>query len=690
MPNRLADETSPYLLQHAHNPVDWYPWGPEALERARKEETPILLSVGYSACHWCHVMERESFEDEETARLMNEAFVNVKVDREERPDVDSVYMGAVQAMTGRGGWPLTVFLTPEGEPYYGGTYFPPEPRHGMPSFRQVLGAARDAWQNDREGVAESAGKIRSVLERAAGAEEAAGGEGATGAAGIGEPVLADAARSLVARLDPTHGGFGSAPKFPQPVVLDFLLRHHARTGSRPPLDAALQTLRAMARGGIRDHLGGGFHRYSVDARWLVPHFEKMLYDNALLARAYLDAWRVTGDAELREVAEETLDWLLDDMRHPKGGFFAARDADSEGEEGRYYVWSVEGVDDVLDPEAARLFRRTYDVSPSGNWEGVNILHLPHDLEAVARSEEMETPELREQLAEARRELLAARRQRVPPLRDEKILVGWNGLVIRALAEAGRALEREDYLEAARGAADFLLSELRAGGRLHHVWTAGKPAVTGFLEDYASLGNALLTLHEATLEPRWIPEVRWCAERVLELFRDEETGLLYDTPADGEALVVRPRETMDTATPSGTSLAAELLWRGALLFGEEAWRERALEILATEAGRAGSYPHAYGRLLSVGEAAVAGATEVALVGPREAERTRRLHRAVFRRLLPHRLVAGRAPGEEVPDDVPLLRGRDEREGRPTAYVCEGYACREPVTEVEALEAQLDEA
>ncbi|HSR41820.1 MAG TPA: thioredoxin domain-containing protein, partial [Longimicrobiales bacterium] len=623
MTNLLARESSPYLLQHADNPVDWYPWGEAALEKARREDRPILLSIGYSSCHWCHVMAHESFEDPEIAELMNEAFVCVKVDREERPDLDQVYMNAVQAMSGQGGWPLTAFLTPEGVPYYGGTYFPPEPRHGMPSFRQVLKATRDAFRNRREEVEEAAEELVAALRRSA--TERDDGSGAYGAreAAPGEELLGHAWSFASSRYDGTNGGFGSAPKFPQSPTLDFVLRWHHRSGEEEALRLVEHTLRAMARGGIRDHLAGGFHRYSVDARWLVPHFEKMLYDNALLARLYLDGWRATGDEELRRVAEDTLDWLLEEMRAPEGGFYAALDADSEGEEGRFYVWSREEVDRELTADEARLFRRCYDVSEGGNWEGTNILHRPHELEAVAGSEGIEVAELRELLAEARKKLRARREERERPFRDEKVLTGWNALAIRALAAAGAATGRDDYLVAARETAGFLLDSLRREGELLHSWKDGDARVGGFLDDYAGLGNALLDLHEATLEGRWLKEVPWVIEAVLERFWEDDADLFYDAPAGGEELVVRPRGPMDNPTPSGTSLAVELLLRGALVLGREEWRDVAERALAREAGAMERYPLAFGSLLSALDFSLAAPVEVAIVGDPEEGETRSL-------------------------------------------------------------------
>ena len=682
MANRLSQESSPYLLQHAENPVDWYPWGDEAFAQARARDVPILLSIGYSACHWCHVMERESFEDPATAEAMNQGFVNIKVDREERPDIDSVYMRAVQAMSGQGGWPLTAFLTPEGEPFYGGTYFPPEPRHGLPSFRQILGAIQNAYGERRDEVLKNAGELRGILERST-AEAAQGPLTSDGEKLVGEALLDHAYRFLSSRFDPTHGGFGGAPKFPQPVTLEFALRVHARTGDDQALGIVIHTLRKMARGGMHDHLAGGFHRYSVDARWLVPHFEKMLYDNALLARVYLNAFQTTGHRDLREVAERTLDHMLRDMRNPEGGFYSALDADSEGEEGIFYVWTPAQVGEVLDDDVASLFQRCYDVSDAGNFEGRSILHLPHDLDAVARSEGMEPGQLEDRLGEARDLLLKARSLREPPFRDEKILASWNGMALRALAEAGGALGRESYLEAALSGLDFVLSNMRRDDRLLRSHKDGISRVDAFLEDYGAVGNALVTLYEVTLEPKWLDEIGWISNRMIELFWHEETDVFFDAPTDGEDLIVRPRDIMDNATPSGNSLAVELLLRTAHLIGDERHGEIAERVLAREAGSMARSPAAFGRLLSALDRTVAPPVEIAIVGERADLATHDLLRAALTPYLPNRTMAGVAPGEVLDHALPLLEDREAKDGKPTAYLCEGYACREPVNNAEAL-------
>jgi uncharacterized protein len=684
MSNRLARESSPYLRQHADNPVDWYPWGDEALERARSEDRPILLSVGYSSCHWCHVMERESFEDGSIAALMNQRFVNVKVDREERPDVDQIYMKAVQAMTGRGGWPMTVFLTPEQVPFFGGTYYPPEPRPGMPSFPQILHAVSDAWENRRDDVLAGSERLLEALDRSL---------GGTDHASAGTETLERASRTLAAQYDATHGGFGQAPKFPQPVTLEFLMRHHARTGEPAALEMAVHTLRRMAAGGMRDHLAGGFHRYSVDARWLVPHFEKMLYDNALLARAFLDAYRLTDSDDLRDVAVETLDYVATDLRHEQGGFFAARDADSEGVEGRFYVWTKEEVDDVIGAEDAALFARLYDVTPGGNFEGRTILHVPHGISALARAEDIGEGELERRMTRAREALLRRRDEREAPFRDEKVIVAWNGLAIRAFAEAGAALGREDYVARAEEAADFVWSVLRSNdhgpGRvgLLHSWIDGQVGGPAFLDDHAGLGNALLALHAATLERRWLDAAVELCDEIVERFWDDESGTIYDTAHDAERLIVRPRDPMDNATPSGPSLAAELLQRAGRIMDRDRYAGIARRIVDREAESLARFGPAFGRMLSVLEEMEAEPTEIVIVGS-EDDTTRALVRAAHAQLLPGLVLAGRHHTDPPPDS-PLLEGRTPREGAPTAWVCRAYACRLPVTTPEGIREQLEE-
>ena len=627
-------------------------------------------------------MERESFDDPVTARLMNDGFVCVKVDREERPDVDTLYMRAVQSLTGRGGWPLTVFLASDGAPFYGGTYFPPEPRHGMPSFRQVLEAVRGAWDERREEVRGAADRIRGLLERAnvgsAGEEGARGGE-------LTESQLAGATRTLLRHLDEVHGGFGSAPKFPQPVVLAFLLERAALAGDDEALEAVLLTLEHMARGGIRDHLGGGFHRYSVDARWLVPHFEKMLYDNALLATVYLRAFQLTERPDMGRVCREVLEDVLAEFRSPEGGFYSAWDADSEGEEGLFYVWTPGEVEDRLGEEEARLFCRVYDVSEEGNFEGKSILHLPHDPESIARSEGLSPQALEERLAQSRRTLAAARAERVPPLRDEKVLAGWNGLVLRSLAEAGAALGEPRYVDAATKGLSWLLEVLRRDGRTLHQITAGQAKIPGFLDDVASLGNAALSVYEATLDPRFLTAAEELDREVEVRFRDAGTGLLHDAPADGEALLIRPREVTDSPLPSGTSLAAELRLRLGRLLGDAARIEAARAIVVREAPLFGAMPSALGNFLAVAGRLVAPPTEVVVLGKESDPGRDALLREAHRVFRPGQSIGGGEPGSLGPS--PLFAGRDLLGGNATAYLCHGYACDRPTNDPDELARQL---
>jgi uncharacterized protein len=646
MANRLAQETSPYLLQHRENPVDWYPWGPEALELAAAEDRPILLSIGYSACHWCHVMERESFEDEATAAYMNEHFVPIKVDREERPDVDAIYMEAVQSMTGHGGWPMTVFLDPEGVPFYGGTYFPPDESRGMPSFRMVMEAVVDAFERKRE-------EIR---------ERAAGTMARLGAVGLIEPSpeppeaaqLDEAVARLRASADPERGGFGSAPKFPPASALELLL-------ARGEPETVERTLDAMAAGGIYDQLGGGFSRYSVDADWLVPHFEKMLYDNALLARAYLHGWQALGHERYRRVTEETLDWMLREMRGPEGGFYSALDADSEGEEGRFYVWTPAQIRELLGTAAEPLIE-FYGVSEGGNFEGANILH---------RAGGAAAPEP-EGLAAARKALYEARAERVWPGLDDKRLTAWNALAISALAEAGAVLGRGDYLEAARQCADFVFGSLSdEAGRLLRTYKDGDARLNAYLEDHAFLLEALLTLYEATFERRWFERARALADEIIARFGDPERGGFFSTSADHEQLIARRKEIGDHPIPSGNSAAALGLLRLAALTGEREYERRAESVFALFAKTASQHPEAFGHLLRALDFHLSPVKEVALVGDDIAELAA-VVRSAFR---PHLVLAG---GREGSDEPPLLRERPTVDGDAAAYVCERFACQAPVT------------
>ena len=664
MSNRLAQETSPYLLEHANNPVDWYPWGPEALARARRENKPILLSIGYSACHWCHVMARESFEDSEIAALINRDFVAIKVDREERPDLDQVYMRAVQAMTGSGGWPMTAFLLPDATPFFAGTYFPPSDRFGMPSFRRVLAAVTDAFSNRMGEVEATATQVREYLQRPA----------VPLAAGSLTPALLDEASTRLARdHDPTHGGFGSAPKFPQPMLVDFLLRSHRRTGDPSVLAMAQQTLQAMAAGGMYDQLGGGFHRYSVDERWLVPHFEKMLYDNALLPRAYLDAWQLTGDAGFRRVVEDTLAFVQRELLSPDGGFYSSLDADSEGEEGRFYVWTPHELELALGVDDATAVARAFDVSDAGNFDGRNILHPM-------------TPDAAAVLAGARERLLAARAGRVRPHRDEKVIAGWNGLMLRAFAEAGRVLDRPDLLSIAEANARFLLSRMRTGERMRRSYKDGRATLAGYLEDQAAVADGLLSLYEATFETRWLDEVRRLMRETLAAFWDAPRGAFFDTAADQEQLVVRPQDVTDNAIPSGTSMAVDVLLRGGRLLGEDSWIAIARSSLERLAPTAAKAPLAFGRLLAALDFELGRPVELAVIGPLADAKTRRLLDVARLRYLPNRLLAAAPDGDGR--GIPLLAERRALNGAATAYLCEGFVCQSPTTDPAELQRQLE--
>jgi uncharacterized protein YyaL (SSP411 family) len=658
MPNRLASATSPYLLQHADNPVDWFEWGDEALDRARSEDKPILLSVGYAACHWCHVMERESFEDPDTAGLMNEHFVSVKVDREERPDVDAIYMDAVQAMTGQGGWPMTVFLTPDGAPFFAGTYFPNEDRHGMPSFRRILMAVAEAWRDRRDDLLGQGKRVVEGISRSPGSS----------AEPLTEQILRAAHDGLRRAFDPEWGGFGPAPKFPQPMTLELLLRLDFRgwDGAR---DMLTLTLDRMAGGGMYDQVGGGFHRYSTDRVWLVPHFEKMLYDNAQLARVYARAWQVTGNREYRRVAEETLDYLLREMRHQGGGFFSAQDADSEGVEGRFYVWPR----DELVAEVGEDLAGWLGASPEGNWEGTNVLRRTSDRPPPGWED-------------ARARLLDRRNRRVRPTTDDKVLAGWNGLAVSALAGTGRVIGRSDYVAAASAAADFALSALRRGdGRLLRAWRDGRTSGPAFADDHALLASGCLDLYEATFDERWFQEARRLADDLVRLFRDPDGGGFFQTGMDAERLMLRPKELFDNAVPSGNSVAAEVLQRVALFTGETSYEQAGVSALRAVRDLLPRAPTAFGTALGALDLYLSSAKEVAIAGDPADDRTRALIGEVWGRYLPSTVLAASADGDRSP--IPLLHGRTPVDGMPAAYVCERFVCQRPVTEPSALATQL---
>ncbi|HYO43831.1 MAG TPA: thioredoxin domain-containing protein [Candidatus Limnocylindrales bacterium] len=685
--NRLAGETSPYLLQHAHNPVDWYPWGREALGRAVELDRPIFLSIGYAACHWCHVMERESFEDTATAAFLNEHFVAIKVDREERPDLDGLYMGAVQAMTGQGGWPMSVFLTPEARPFFGGTYFPDTPRHGMPSFRQVLEGVGLAWFEQRAELEEAGGRLVRALAEQQRTGSAAGGLPPASA-------LTEALHAIDEAFDPVNGGWGRAPKFPQPMTIEALLRRHVASGDARPLAIARRSLDAMAAGGVRDQLGGGFHRYSTDAQWLVPHFEQMLYDNAQLARVYAHAWALTGDGLYLETATGALDYLLRELRTADGGFAASQDADTDGEEGATFVWAAAEIREVLGADAA-LFSAAYGATDGGNWEGHTILSRIRDDRELGERFGLAPAAVAATLREARARLLERRAARPQPARDDKVLAAWNGLAIAALADAARALAaRGDlslvaastrYRDAAAAAADLVLATLSgADGRLRRSWNDGRASSDGVLEDHANLGEGLLALYEATGDERWFTASVSLADAILARFGDPAGGF-FDTPHDGEPLVVRPKGTQDNAVPSGGATATLLLLRLGALTADPRYFAAAEGALATMGPVLARYPTAFAQWLCALELAQAGVTEIAIIGDPAAEDLRRLVAVADRGYHPFRVTAvGASPAATV---VPLLAGRFSLHGRATAFVCRDFACRQPVHEPEALDALL---
>ncbi len=696
--NQLIHETSPYLLQHAHNPVNWYPWGDEALQKAKQENKPILLSVGYSACHWCHVMERESFENDKIADIMNQHFVNIKVDREERPDIDSIYMQAVQAMTRQGGWPMTVFLMPDGRPFYGGTYFPPNDRsygpQTMPGFPRILLSVANVYENQHEEIEEQAKQLADYLQQRSDAPlRKAGGNLPTTTFSL--DVLGQASNALATDFDTRHGGFGSAPKFPNTMSLELLLRVHqhrlkaeiSAQAKIPELEMIELSLRSMANGGIYDQLGGGFHRYSVDEEWLVPHFEKMLYDNALLSRIYLHTYLVTSIPFYRQIVQETLDYVVREMTSPEGGFYSTQDADSEGEEGKFFVWTPEEIEQVLTPEAAALFMPYYDVTKRGNFEGKNILHVnpkARDVDEAQVSDET----LQESLKQSRAQLFQAREQRVKPGRDEKILTSWNGLMLRSFAEAGRHLNRPDYLQVAVNNAEFLLRELRKDGRLLRTYKDGRAHIKGYLDDYVFLADGLLALYEADFEPRWFAEARTLMDQAITLFADEQNSGFFDTGKDQEALVSRPKDIMDNALPSGNSVAVDVLLHLAAFTGEESYRKRADDYLQPLADVMVQHPQAFGHALGALDFALSASKEIALIGNLAADDTHALLGVVNTRYLPNSVQACAAPNDEqATHTVPLLANRPLKDGEATAYVCQNFACQAPVNTAEALQGLL---
>jgi uncharacterized protein YyaL (SSP411 family) len=709
MPNLLANETSPYLLQHKDNPVDWMPWGPAAIDKARRENKPIFLSIGYAACHWCHVMEHESFEDEEIARYLNAHFVSIKVDREERPDLDQIYMNAVQIMTGRGGWPMSVFLTPALKPFYGGTYWPPTARMGMPGFQQVLQAVVDAWQNRREAALKQADELTGYLQsieegeadeaplhptsgspRRAERPAALSKEDATG-------LLENAQRSLQRAFDPRNGGFGSAPKFPHSMDLQLLLRLWKRRPREELLHAVTLTLDKMAAGGIYDHLAGGFARYSVDERWLVPHFEKMLYDNALLTSAYLDAYLATREERFARVVRETCNYILKYMTDPEGGFHSTEDADSEGEEGKFYVWTPAEVKQVLGAEAAERFCYVYDVSDAGNFEhGKSILNLPKTIEQCAALRSWNAEELKKELADSRAKLLAARDKRVRPGKDDKILVSWNALMIDALARAGVILEQPHYVALAENAATFILESIsRKDGRLLHTWRHGVAKGDAFLDDYAYFTSALVTLYQTTFDERWIDEAVRLADIMLRHFEDRQRGGFYFTADDHEQLIARNKDLHDASVPSGNAMAATALLRLGKLCGKMDYLEAAGRTLAVARNVMERTPTGAGQMLIALDLWLGPVNELVLLGGKNESDNESIVAALHRSLLPNAVYAYRnLELQQQPDQArspalrPLFEGRTATGGQPTLYICENFTCQSPVSGARKVAAEIE--
>ena len=680
MPNRLANEISPYLLQHAHNPVEWFPWGKEALEKAKRENKPIFLSIGYAACHWCHVMAHESFEDPETANLMNVHFVNIKVDREERPDLDSIYMSATQAMTGSGGWPMSVFLTPDLQPFYAGTYFPPVRRYNMPSFREILQVLAGAWENEREKAIDSAERITTHIRSQT--------RLSTYELTLRQEDLNVAAKNLLESYDWGYGGWGDAPKFPQPMTIEFLLRRHI-AGDPEALKPAVHVLHAMARGGMYDVVGGGFSRYSTDNFWRVPHFEKMLYDNALLSRAYLHAWQITKEPEYKRIVEGTLDFVAREMTHPEGGFYSSLDADSDGEEGKFYVWTSDELKLNLGDDY-EFFQTAYGITERGNWEGKTVLQRAVDNATLAARFKIDPEIVTAKLKKCHSKLLTARNERVRPGTDDKVLTAWNGLMLAAIAEAARVFDGTEkgvtHNRMATRSGNFLLTSLRPDGYLRRSWRDGKATEEVFLEDYAALILGLLELYQMDFNNRWFVAALELAEEMIERFRDPEGGF-FDSPGDGEVLVIRPKDLQDNATPSGNALACEALLKLAAYTDNGSYRDLAEQSLKAIGEAAIRYPTAFARWLSAADFALGNVKQVAVLGEAREESFQELIEVIRNEFRPNVVTA--ASSFPPQSDAPmLLAERPLVNGRPSAYVCEGFVCSQPVNTVKALHQQLD--
>ena len=677
--NRLVKETSPYLLQHAHNPVDWYPWGEEAFRRAESENKPVLLSIGYSACHWCHVMEVESFENEKIAALMNDHFVNIKVDREERPDLDEIYMNAVQMLTGRGGWPMTVFLTPEGKPFYGGTYFPPEDRYGVPGFPKVLGAVAQAYRERPQDVEKNVSQILDTLNRLTSCRESQ--------RSFSRDAIAQSGEQLSQAYDPNYGGLGRAPKFPNTGALEIFLRHYRISKNPHFLEMVTYTLTKMAEGGIYDHLGGGFHRYSVDERWLVPHFEKMLYDNAQLTRIYVQVFCLTQEPFFRNVVEETVDYLLREMFHAGGGFYSTQDADSESEEGKFFVWSREEITRILGEEIGEIICRIYDVTDLGNFEGKNILHPILTLEQSAKLFKKDIEEIRSALAEAKTRLFREREKRVKPFRDEKILASWNGLMLSALAEASKVSDNPRYLDAAAKTVGFIFTQMLRDGFLLHTYRDGQAKILGYLDDYAFLISGLLDLYEVTLDRSILDRSLQLAETMIREFWDEIDGAFFFTGATHERLISRTKPVFDSSIPSGNSIATQVLLRLYHYTGKGDYLKRAEKILRLYYDDMEKQPFGFTHMLSALDFYLEKPKEIVLVGKKEEPAQQAFLQKILSLYLPNKTLQTLEPGKSLEKVSPLLEGKTQIDGKPTVYVCHDFTCSPPVTEWEELRRLL---
>ncbi|MBL8079099.1 MAG: thioredoxin domain-containing protein [Anaerolineales bacterium] len=676
MPNHLASENSPYLLQHAHNPVDWYPWGEEALNKAKTENKPIFLSIGYAACHWCHVMAHESFEDEETASFMNEHFINIKVDREERPDIDGIYMQATISMTGSGGWPMSVFLSPDLKPFYTGTYFPPVRRYNMPAFKDVLTGLANAWQNDRDEIVKVGEQVSSHLRHQA--------KNQASDSTLKEHLEA-IANTIKSSYDWGYGGWGDAPKFPQAMAVDFLLHHSVANKSEEYLKLIHHCLQAMSRGGMYDVVGGGFSRYSTDSQWRVPHFEKMLYDNALLVRAYLHAWQVTKEPAYKRIVEETLDFIAREMTHEQGGFYSSLDADSEGEEGRFYVWTLEEIRDVLKDDS-EFFEAAYGITAKGNWENKTVLQRALDDASLAARFKLNLEAVPAKLAESHSRLLSVRGSRIRPVTDDKVLTAWNGLMLAAVAESARVLENKDYLTLATRNAEFLLSALRPGGKLHRTWRNGKTSNEVFLEDYSALILGLLEMYQTDFDNKWFLAAKELADEMIERFSDPEGGF-FDTPNDGEILLIRPKDIQDNATPCGNSLACEALIKLAAFTDEGKYQDIAEKSLTLITDFVLRYPLGFARWLSAAENAQGSMKQAAVLGDAKEKIFESMIKSIRAEYRPGLVIA--ASSHPIKENAPaLLKDKNLISNKSTAYVCEGFVCKQPATEISLLIEQLN--